>query len=102
MLSFKEYRESKEKLRESLLTSPIYSISYTVKKYCKIFIGEGSNRISMNPNDVILVEWNYENITCPIPISMTIKENVHIKNANKLSSEKLRKWLVRNTSENFS
>jgi len=98
-LTFKEYWESKEKLRESLLTSPIYGIKYSVKKYCKMFIGEGCNRISMNPNDIILIDWNYENILSPTPVSMTIKENIHIKDVTKLSSQKLRNWLSRNTSE---
>lgn len=105
-LSFKQYIDSKEKLREAIKNTPTQQTEYVVKKYCKLVVGETKEErqyISLKPRQTIIVEWLYENIKLPTPASISFKNNTDLSLDDQYqtfwSAFKLRKWLLRNTQE---
>ena len=108
-LTFKEYLESKEKLREAVDITPKQSMEYTVNKYCKLIVGESKDekeQINLKPNQTIVVEWLYEDIDNPTPLNITFEGVCPSIDTLEYNSywqpEKLRKWLLRNTREERS
>ena len=58
-LSFKEYLESKEKLREAVDNVPQRTAEYTLRKYCKLVVGENKESkiyVPLKPKQKVLVE----------------------------------------------
>lgn len=105
-LTFKEYLDSKEQLREAIRITPKQTVHYTVNKYCKLIVGESKNdksQINLKPKQIIIVEWLYTDINNPT--ACTIKfEGVcstidTIEYGSYWQSQKLQKWLLRNTHE---
>ena len=39
-LTFKQYLESKSKLREAIKQTPVHKAEYVMRKYCKLPVGE--------------------------------------------------------------
>lgn len=66
-LSFKEYFESKEKLKKAGIENIRANIEYSITKYCKIPVVESMEAektyISLKPNDTIRILWEYESDT---------------------------------------
>ncbi len=66
-MNFKEYYESKEQLKRAGIENIRTNIKYSMTKYCKIPIFEDINSdktyISLKPNDVIEILWEYESST---------------------------------------
>ena len=61
-LSFKEYLESKERLEAALRESPTYTATYSMRKYCKLPLGESKQTkeiVSLKPKHKVIVEWEY-------------------------------------------
>jgi hypothetical protein len=103
-LSFKQYLESKEKLLEAIKNTPVRTVEYTVKKYCKFGIGEDKESrdfISLKPKQTLVVEWKYTNIDNPTPIAVLFEDVDGVDCITKfkpfLSGDKLKKWLSKNT-----
>src|SRR5271170_5200582 len=72
-LTFKEYLESKDKLREAVLKTPQRTATYTVRKYCKLIIGESKEekkQMVLKPKHKICVEWLYTDVDNPTIVSM--------------------------------
>lgn len=108
-LTFKEYLESKEKLREAVAVTPKQSVQYTVNKYCKLVVGESKDekeQINLKPNQTIVVEWLYNDIDNPTPLNIMFEGVCPTIDTHEYSSywqpQKLRKWLLRNTREERS
>ena len=105
-ITFKEYLDSKEKLLKAVTESPIRVATYTVKKYCKIPLGESKEEkeyVALKPKHCIVVEWKYSNPERPEPLSVRFKNIKNILEDDEFStywsSEKLQQWLKRNAKE---
>lgn len=103
-LTFKEYLESKEKLREAIKETPQQATQYDVSKYCKLVVGESKEekeQINLKPNQTIIVEWLYDDIDNPTPTKITFEgvcPNIDSSEYNTYwQPHKLQKWLLRNT-----
>jgi hypothetical protein len=105
-LTFKEYLDSKQKLREAVEKTPQRNVTYSVRKYCKLIVGENKNdksHVTLKPNQKIEVEWLYEDIDNPTPISMNFLGVKDLDESQQFNTYwqgiKLLKWLARNTRE---
>lgn len=105
-LTFKQYLESKEKLREAVKNTPQRVAQYSVRKYCKLPIGESKEdkgQINLKPKHKIIVEWLYVDVDNPTPVNLRFEgiENVDADQefATFWSGSKLQKWLLRNARE---
>ena len=100
-LSFKDYVISKNQLMDAIKQTPIQTSTYNVKKYCKLVIGESKNNkssISFKPNNTIEVEWLYEDMDNPTPVSIIVDGDSH---DIYWKGEKLTSWLSKNAIETF-
>lgn len=102
-LSFKEYLESKERLREAVKSTPQQETKYTVRKYCKLVVGENKEekeQINLKPNQVITVNWLYEDFENPTPLSISFEGVKSIDEDETYSTSwqgyRLERWLNRN------
>lgn len=105
-LTFKQYLDSKEKLREAVAKTPRRVASYNVRKYCKLIVGESKeekSQVVLKPNQKITVDWLYEDIDNPTPVSIKFNGPKDIESDQQYETywqgSKLLKWLVRNTRE---
>lgn len=105
-MSFKEYLESKNKLREALQRVPQRTAEYRVKEYCKLVIGESKDQkryIPLKPNQKIFVDWKYDNMDNPTINSLQFEGVHHIdceqEFATPWQGKKLQQWLSKNTRE---
>jgi len=105
-LSFKEYLDSKQKLREAIEKTPRRTGQYSVRKYCKLIIGESKedkSQITLKPNQKISVDWLYEDIDNPTPVGIKFDGIDDIDNSQSFETywqgKKLLKWLARNARE---
>lgn len=105
-LTFKEYLESKEKLREAVRKTPRRVAEYNVRKYCKMVVGESKEQkeyISLKPKQKVLVEWLYTSTDNPEIVNIKF-EDVGGIDPDELyetfwNGERFQKWLARNTTE---
>jgi len=69
-LSFKDYLDSKQKLKEAGNNCPRVKFLYEVRKYCKIpltdNLSEEKQYISLKPKDVIEILWEFESKESPV------------------------------------
>lgn len=107
-LTFKEYINSKDCLREAVNKSPERTASYTISKYCKIAIGESKQSkeyVSLKPKQRVEVDWLYEDISNPDVISIRFYGVDGIKDGDEFDilwgHNRLGKWLEKNTRETF-
>lgn len=105
-LSFKQYLDSKEKLREAVTKTPQRVATYSVRKYCKLIIGESKDdksQVTLKPNQKIIVDWLYEDIDNPTPVCLKFAGlkniNADDEHATYWQGVKLLKWLARNARE---
>lgn len=98
-LSFKDYIDSKNKLKEALGNIPVTKNSYEVIKYLKIPIIENGEKIylSLKPSDKLFVVWEYHDTTnmSPTPASILVNNEQYIKPS--WSNAKIKKWFESNT-----
>jgi hypothetical protein len=105
-LTFKEYLDSKEKLREAVSKTPQRTATYNVRKYCKLIVGESKDskdQVALKPTHRIVVDWLYEDIDNPTIVSITFEGVKEILPDDEFNTYwdgvKLMKWLNRNTTE---
>lgn len=105
-LTFIEYLDSKEKLREAVLKTPQRTVTYTVRKYCKLIVGESKetkSQVALKPNQKICVEWLYTDVDNPSIVSMKFEGVKEIETEQQYETfwdgAKLIKWLNRNATE---
>ncbi len=103
-LTFKEYFESKRQLRDAIETTPRQTFTYTVRKYCKLALGDAKQektQIVLKPGHIIIVEWLY--LTLEAPTVQTVRfdgvgtDIDNITYTNTWPVGKLQKWLDVNT-----
>ena len=105
-LTFKEYIESKDQLRLAINESPIHTIPYSIRKYCRIPVGETKEckqYIMLKPKQKVLIEWKYTDSLLPDVISIQF-ENVDDISVDESfdpfwTTQRLQKWLSVNTKE---
>ena len=76
-LSFKEYLDSKEKLRESASNIPVRNVTFNVTKYCKLTTGsckEEKEQLSLKPKQQLIVELAYQDIYNPTVNKISIED----------------------------
>lgn len=107
-LTFKEYLDSKERLREAVNRTPKRTAEYTVRKYCKLVVGESKEEkeyVNLKPKHKIFVEWLYENTDNPTILAIKFDgvQDVSPEDEHKSlwQGERLLRWLLRNTREEF-
>ncbi len=105
-LTFKEYLDSKERLREAIKETPKQTTQYVVSKYCKLVVGESKDakeQIILKPNQTIIVDWLYDDIDNPTALKITFEgicPNIDASEYNSYwQAQKLQKWLVKNTRQ---
>lgn len=104
-LTFKEYLDSKEKLRAAIKETPHQVTEYMVNKYCKLIVGESKDekeQINLKPNQMITVEWLYNDIDNPTALKIMFEGVCSDIDTEEYKSYwqpyKLQKWLSKNTS----
>lgn len=104
--TFKQYLESKEKLREAVKNTPQRVAEYSVRKYCKFPVGDSKELkeyVSLKPKHKILVEWLYTDVDNPTPLTVKFEGSDSIDPDNEFqtfwSGTRLQKWLIRNARE---
>lgn len=108
-LTFKQYIESKTKLLEAAKKSvPQHTAKYCVNKYCKLVVGESKlekEYINLKPQHTVLVEWLYDDKENPTLIGIKFEGVNDVDPDDEFTSywggERLKRWLERNTKENF-
>jgi len=107
-LTFKDYLHSKNQLREAVAKTPRRSATYSVKKYCKLTIGESKStkeHVNLKPNQQIIVDWLYEDVDNPTVLSAKFicinKILAETEHSIFWEGIRLLKWLSRNTREEF-
>lgn len=106
-LTFKEYLESKEKLKKSVERIPEQTIIYTISKYIRLPVGESKDDktlISLKPRDRIHIHLIHEQLNSPIVKSIMFEGVTGIDDTQKYniywSAQKLLYWLTRNGNIN--
>ncbi len=107
--TFKQYLESKEKLREAVKSTPQRVAEYSIRKYCKFPVGEikeDRQYISLKPKQKIIVEWLYNDVYNPTALNVRFEGSDSVDASEEFSifwdGIKLQKWLVRNAREEDS
>lgn len=105
-LTFKQYLESKDVLREAIKQIPVRTAEHVMRKYCRLPVGESKDEkeyISLKPKNRIIVEWLYANPEKPQLESVSFEGvadvNVDTKHASYWPDERFANWLKRNTRE---
>ena len=105
-LTFKDYLDSKHRLLEAIGTSPIQRSSYDVKKYCKLVVVQLGEKqtILLKPKQSVIIEWKYEDINNPTPLSIIVEDpkdlsSAETKYSTRWKGAKLKQWLSKNTAE---
>ena len=94
--------ESKRKLLEAIKETPIASATYSIKKYCKIRVGESKEarrEQALKPRQRVIVEWRYDDIKNPEPISIVFDDIGPEEHDVYWSGAKLTEWLYKNAVE---
>lgn len=100
-ISFKQYYDSKQKLKAAGEDCPRYFKEYVVNKYCKLPLledisAEDKIYLSLKPNDKIKIFWEVTDLVNPVP------RYIHILNEELLEDKKyffswnlmkINKWL---------
>ncbi len=99
-LTFKQYLESREQLLKAIENTPISVLEYDIRSYCNLQVGESEDEkqiIGLKPKNKLIVEWSYEDINNPQPLSIrfsglsTIQSDEHFDTL--WTGQKLTKWL---------
>ena len=105
-LTFKQYLDSKDQLKKAIELVPVTLQEYEVRKYCALAVGDDDidrQSISLKPSHKVLVEWRYDNIDNPTPLSIRFVGLTEVDELDQYStswsSTKLKKWLMRHTTE---
>jgi len=101
-LSFKQYLASKAQLLEAVQQTPCQTLEYSVRKYCKMPLGETKDSkeyVALKPKQTIIVEWLYITVDNPVPVSIKFSHLEEEQYETFWSGEKLQNWLTRNARQ---
>jgi hypothetical protein len=103
-LTFKQYLESKEQLLKAIENVPVSINEYEVIHYCSLPLGEyeeDKELVGLKPKQKIVVEWKYDTVDDPTPVSIKLKGVQSIDEDDHYQTfwtgQKLQKWLKRHT-----
>jgi len=101
-LTFKQYLNlSKEQLHLAAKQVPKQVVEYSVRKYCKIPLGESKETkeyVNLKPSNIIRVEWLYEDLDNPTPVRIILAgTDDPTQYSTFWQGSKLLQWLNRNT-----
>ena len=103
-LSFKEYLESKDCLRDAVKETPKVVREYEVKKYCNFPVGlkEEKYQIKLKPRNKMFIKWLREDSTKERAIGVSFEGTTDdsVMETPSWGEEKLLKWLLKNTEQN--
>lgn len=107
-LSFKDYYDSKESLREAANSVPRVNSEYEMKKYCKFPVladDEDKEYISLKPKDRISIVWEHvNNGSDSVPIATKVEITFEDEETKRVmpcwGKSKLITWIQKNTVEN--
>jgi hypothetical protein len=103
-LTFKQYLESKQQLKQALSNIPVAVSEHEVIKYCSVVVGESkeeSKNIALRPKQKIIIEWCLDDLSNPT-INYIQFDGVNSVNTKEKFNTfwegiKLKKWLKRYT-----
>ena len=105
-LTFKQYLESKNQLINAMDNVPVALQEYEVRNYCSLTVGEDDDEkqvITLKPKNRIVVEWQYDTVARPLPLSVKVIGVTDIDECESFptywTNEKLKKWLSHHTKE---
>lgn len=103
-MTFAQYVESKKTLREAVGEIPKRTVEYEVKTYCKLSVGETRElreHVPLKPKHKILIDWLYLDPEAPTPLNLRFEGTTHDEEDHTPNwpSERLLKWLMKNTHE---
>lgn len=105
-LTFKQYLDSKQQLRQAIENTPVSIVEYEVRKYCSIAVGEAkedSTLVGLKPKQKVVVEWRYDSMEDPTIVHIKFKDVKQLDEDEEhqmfWTSAKLKKWLARHTKE---
>ena len=105
-LTFKQYLDSKQKLREAVKNTPVRKAEYIMRKYCKLPVGETKDEkqyIALKPKQKLVVEWNHRDLENPDLLSICFEGVEGVAEDEEFQSfwsdDRFKKWLLRNTRE---
>ena len=105
-LSFKEYVESKNKLREAVKNIPQRTARYNMRKYGRLPIDEGEDDkqyINLKPKNTIVIHWLYEDFDNPTVVKLTFSNTDGIDENQQFNiqwtGKRLMNWLHKNAQE---
>lgn len=107
-LSFKEYYDSKESLREAASSVPRVNSEYELKKYCKFPVvsdNEDKEYISLKPKDKINIVWEHaSNTPDGLPVAVKVEITFEDDETKRVmpcwGKSKLITWIQNSTVEN--
>lgn len=90
-ISFIQFLESRNQLYEAYDRTPVTTNSYNMTKYCKIPVELNevdTEYISLKPDDIIIIEWEYHDYNKPTANKITVNEECYkpIWNNKKMCS----------------
>ena len=107
-LTFKEYLDSKDRLREAVEKAPRQTVTYTINKYSKLVIGESKESksyINLKPKHKVELDLLYEDIDNPTVLAIRFigVETILAEAEHKTfwEGKRLLTWLDRNGRESF-
>jgi hypothetical protein len=98
-ITFKQYMESKDILKQSLNETPKQTKKYNITTY-RTLINELES-VSVKPDYQIEVKWDYKNIESPSILNFILYDRDNNKileksEFNELVSNKIKKWIDKN------
>lgn len=96
-LSFKDYMESKNQLKNAGNDNPKYFSLYEINKYCKLPLIDNDEKIylPLKPKDKIKILWEAVDVINPIPkyLILEIDSLINKKYFFNWSIDKINKWI---------
>jgi len=103
-IHFKEYYESKEKLRIAGDTFPREVSEYSLVKYCKFPVlteDDEKKMVSFKPKDKITILWeHYNSMSIIKSFKVSNSENGEIEYKPVWNQKKVHKWIENSTRKN--
>lgn len=97
VLSFKEYVQSKDRLKDALDEAPYQIVEYVTTKYVKLKTLQ-AEEITIRPNYRLMVEWVYNNdIPTAVNIILTSPDGTKSIQLDEKELSAFPRWVKTNT-----
>lgn len=96
-LSFKDYYESINTLKDADENTPRMETIYECRKYCKVPLNvddDDKKYIPLKPKDRVIIEWEYHTLDKPCPKMVVIESSENdVSGMFSWNDVKVRKWV---------